>query len=220
MATTTVGSTSPIRSSTAWMSSVPRRGEDEHDPEREPDVADAVDDERLLGGQRRGPLAVPEPDEQVARQAHQLPGDEDDQEVAREDQQQHREHEQVQVGEEAPVARVVAHVADRVDVDQQADRRDHDEQAGGQVVDEEPDVDHEVAGRDPGEERAAVAVLPERLGPVRARDADEHRDGPGREHREHGIQWACLWSRRPMSAVIPNPPAAGSRSAGSRSQSR
>ena len=20
-----------------------------------------------------------------------------------------------------------------------------------------------------------------------------------------GIQWACLWSRRPMSAVIPNP---------------
>ncbi len=116
----------------------PRVHEDRHDPEREPDVADAVDEERLLRGERGGLLVLPEPDEQVARQPDQLPGDEDDEEVVREDEQQHRDHEQVQVGEEPPVARVMAHVADRVDVDEEADRQDDDQEAGGQVVDEEP----------------------------------------------------------------------------------
>jgi hypothetical protein len=75
-----------------------------------------------------------------------------------EDQQQHREHEQVEVGEEAPVPRVVAHVADGVDVDEQADRRDDDEQARRQGIDEEADLHHEAAGRDPGEPVQRVAV--------------------------------------------------------------
>ena len=104
----------------------------------------------FLAASAARPLAVPEPDEQVARQADQLPGHEHDQPVVRQDEQQHREHEQVEVGEEPPVARVVAHVADRVDVDEQADRRDDDEQAGRQRVDEDADVDVELAGRDPG----------------------------------------------------------------------
>ena len=89
--------------------------------------------------------AVPEADQQVARQADQLPGREQQQEVVRQDEQQHAEHEQVEVGEEAPAARVVGHVADRVDVDQHAHGRDHDEQHGGQVVDGEVEVDLEVA---------------------------------------------------------------------------
>src|SRR3954465_7390935 len=59
--------------------------EDQHDAEDETDVADAVHDERLLGGEGRRTLAVPEPDEQVAAQADQLPGDEDDEEAAGED---------------------------------------------------------------------------------------------------------------------------------------
>ena len=164
--------------------------EDGHDPEREPDVADPVDDERLLGRERRRPFAVPEPDQQVAREPDQLPRDEDDEPVVGEDQEQHREHEQVQVGEEAPVPGVVAHVADRVDVDQQADRRHHDEQARGQRVDDEADVDDEVAGRDPGEQLDRVAVRV--LGARQQRCAtgqdlvdEPHRDDPHHEDAQH-----------------------------------
>ena len=151
-----IGLASPA-SSIVWIDSrmfsvasptAPGVDPDGHDPERETDVADAVDDERLLGRQRRRALAVPEADEQVAAQADQLPGHEHHEPRVREDQQQHREHEQVQVGEEPPVARVVAHVADRVDVDEQADRRDDDEQARGQRVDDEADLDDE--SRRPG----------------------------------------------------------------------
>ncbi len=160
--------------------------EDRHDPEREPDVADAVDDERLLRREGRGALAEPEADEQVARQADQLPGHEDQQPRVGEDQHQHAEHEEVQVGEEPPVARVVAHVADRVDVHEQADRRDDDQQAGGQLVDEEAGLDVERAGRDPLEEGRAVAVLAERLGAGQGGERDGHRDEPDGDDGQDG----------------------------------
>ena len=185
---------------TWWMTCLdverPEAREDQHDPEREPDVADAVDDERLLRGERRRPLPVPEADQQVARQADQLPGDEHDEEAAREDQHEHAEHEEVEVGEEAPVPRVVAHVADRVDVDEQADRRDDDQQAGRQVVDEEPDIDLERAGRDPREEHGAVAVLTERLGSGQGVERHRHRDDPRDKDDE---------DRHPMG-LLPKPP--------------
>ena len=78
----------------------------DHDhAEAEAEVADAVDDERLLGRSGRRRLLVPEADEQVAAQADRLPADVQQQEVVGQDQQQHAEHEQVQVGEEAPEAR-------------------------------------------------------------------------------------------------------------------
>ena len=140
---------SPIWASTSWMFRVCRLRPDQHDPEDESDIADPVDDERLLAGQGRAAAGEPEADQQVAAQPDQLPGHEDDQEVVGQDQQEHREHEQVEVGEEPPVAAVVAHVADRVDVDEQADRGHHDQQAGGQGVDEEAGRDRELAGRDP-----------------------------------------------------------------------
>ena len=162
--------------------------EDQHDPEREAHVADAVDDECLLGGERRGALAVPEADEQVAAQPDQLPGHEHDQEVAGQHQQQHREHEQVQVGEEPPVPRVVAHVPDRVDVHEQADRGHDDKQARRQRVDHEPDVDHECPGRDPGEHVHDVPVRVLRARQQRSRTAEDvvhesHRQDPHDEDR-------------------------------------
>src|SRR4029079_2661720 len=66
--------------------------EDRHDPERKPDVADAVDDERLLCRECRRALAIPEADEQVARQADQLPGHEDEKPAVRQDQQKTRRY--------------------------------------------------------------------------------------------------------------------------------
>ena len=157
---------SPFRSSsgssvnTSVKLSGADRGPDGHDAEREADVADAVDQERLLAGQRRAALVVPEADEQVARQADQLPGREHQQVVPGQDQQQHAEHEQVEVGEEPPAARVVRHVADGVDVDQHADGGDHEQHHRGQVVQEQVEGDAEVARRDPlvGRERRSPAL--------------------------------------------------------------
>ena len=69
------------------------------------DVADHVDHERLhAGGGGRAP-PVPERDQQVRRRAHERPAHDQQHEVAGQDQQQHREDEEVEVGEVARVAR-------------------------------------------------------------------------------------------------------------------
>ena len=159
---------------------------DEHDPEGEADVADAVDDERLLGGEGGRALRVPEPDQEVRAQAHQLPGGEDGQPAVAQDEQEHAEHEEVQVGEEAPAARVVGHVAHRVEVDEHADRRHDDEEAGRQLVDVEAHLHLEGAGRDPGPERDPRPVLAEAAA-ERLVD-DHHRDRPGGHDQEERDQ--------------------------------
>ena len=150
----------------------------DHDhAEAEPEVTDAVDDERLLRRSRRRRLLVPEADEQVAAQAHQLPAHVEEQEVVGEDQHQHAEHEEVQVGEEAPEAAVAVHVADRVDVDEESDRADDEQQHRGQRVDEEADLDVEVAGRDPLVDGDLVLVAAEDdVG------EDDHREDPHHRH--------------------------------------
>ena len=96
--------------------------------QREADVTDAVDDERLLGGGRGRRLVRPEPDQQVRRQADALPADVEAEVVVGEHQQEHRRDEQVQVGEESPALGIVGHVADGVDVDQRADAGDQQDE--------------------------------------------------------------------------------------------
>ena len=160
---------------------------DRGDAERKAEVADAVDEERLLGRQCRRAAAVPEADQQVARQADQLPGREQQQEVVGQDQQQHAEHEQVEVGEEAPAARVVGHVADRVDVDEHADRRHHDQQHRGQRVDGKVGGDLEAARRYPGVQREVQPLVAEGVREERLVD-QVHRDQPGGHDRRHGDQ--------------------------------
>ena len=155
-----------------------RAVEDRHDPEREPDVADAVDDERLLGGEGRRALRVPEADQRVARQPDQLPAGEHEQPRVREHQQEHREHEQVEVGEEPPRAVVVGHVPDRVDVHEHADRGHDDQEAGRQRVDVEADVDVEAAGRDPVPELDVQAFLTERRSVLEGGRDDREGDQP------------------------------------------
>ena len=94
-------------------SSVPKSAKIAEDPEDEAEVADPVDDERLLAGVGRELLLVVVPDQQVRAEPDALPPDEEHQEVAAEDEHEHREHEEVQVREVAPVALLVPHVARR-----------------------------------------------------------------------------------------------------------
>ena len=118
-------------------------GEDQEDPDQEADVADPVDDEGLLARVARALLVEPEADQQVGAEPDALPADEQDGIVRAEHQRQHREHEQVQVGHVAGVARVVAHVPDRVDVDQEADEGDDQDHHRRERVEQVAPVDLE-----------------------------------------------------------------------------
>ena len=91
----------------------------------------------------RGLVGVlePEADQQVGREPHAFPADEQHEQRLAEHQQQHEEQEQVQVREVARVARVVLHVADRVDVDQRADAGHDQRHHGGQAVEVERDLE-------------------------------------------------------------------------------
>ena len=96
-------------------------------------------------------------------------------------------------------------------MDEHPDRRDHDEQAGGQRVDVEADVDDEPAGRDPLVEREVETVLAERLRVTERRWDDDHRRDPAdRITAATGTALAAFrpnraWSRRPNRAVKANP---------------
>ena len=124
------------------------RDEQEH-REQEAEVADAVDDEGFLAGVGGGVLREVEADEQVGGETDALPADEQQQEAGGEHQHQHEEHEEVEVGEEAPVALFVRHVADGVEVDEEADAGDDAEHDEGEVVDGEGEVDVEAGDGDP-----------------------------------------------------------------------
>ena len=104
-------------------------------PEHEAQIADAVDDEGL---DRRGIgrwLAEPEPDQQIAGEAHALPAKEHLDEVVRGDEHQHREGEQRQIREEPRLIRVLVHIAPAIEVDERRDAGDHHQHHRGQRID-------------------------------------------------------------------------------------
>ena len=130
---------------------VEEREEPEH-PEQEAEVADAVDDEGLPAGVGGVLAVVVVTDQQVGAEAHALPADEEQEEVLRENEHQHREHEEVQVREVARVTRlrlVVAHVADRVHVDQEPDERHEGDHHGRKRIQPQGQVGGEAARGNP-----------------------------------------------------------------------
>ncbi len=65
-----------------------------HDAEREAEIADPVDHERLDRRVVGAALLEPEADQQVGRDAHAFPAEEELQEVVRRHQREHREGEE------------------------------------------------------------------------------------------------------------------------------
>ena len=133
-------------------------GDHGHHGDEHAHIADAVHDERLLGGHRVGGHVVPEADEQVRGQAYAFPpGEEADVRVGQH-QREHRSDEEVQVGEETSAGLVVLHVGDRVHVDERADEGDEEDEGDGQRIDEQAEVHGEITGGDPREEGLRVAT--------------------------------------------------------------
>ena len=91
------------------------------------EVANAVDDERLVAGVGGDLLIEVEADQQVAAQAHSFPADEEQQIVARQHQRQHEEHEQVQVAHEPVKTLVLPHISDGIDMNQEANASYHEQ---------------------------------------------------------------------------------------------
>ena len=96
-------------------------------------------------------LLEPEADQHVRAQAHDFPADEQQQQVIRHHQRQHRAREQGDQAEEARLARVVRHVANRVDEDHRTRQRHHDQHDHRQRVDQHAHLE----GGQPGVEPVA-----------------------------------------------------------------
>ena len=121
--------------------------EDEVGPQHQPHVAHDVDHERLDPCARGGAAPVPEGDQQIRGRAHERPAHDQQQEVAGQHQQQHREDEEVEVGEVARVAAVGVHVGDRVQVDERRHAADHQQHEHRQRIHEDRNARVD-AGRD------------------------------------------------------------------------
>jgi hypothetical protein len=89
---------------------------------------------------------VPEADQRVGGETDEGPADDQQDQVAREDEQEHREDEEVEVGEEAVEASVRGHVADRVEMDQHRDPADDQAHVDRQRVDQDVQLDVEPGG--------------------------------------------------------------------------
>jgi hypothetical protein len=171
-----------------------QRPEEEEDAEHEAEVADPVHDECLVAGGRVGELPVPEADQRPRAEADALPADEHEEQAVAQHERQHREREQVQIGEEAPVARVVVHVPGRVDVDEPADAGDDQDHHRRELVHLEGDVGVEGPRVDPGEEpRQQEPVV---LGQVHELEEGRDREHEGRPHRR---------TREPPDEPLPEP---------------
>ena len=130
----------------------PEGHEDQEYAEHKADIADPVDDECLFAGVPGAAPVEVVADQQVGAEPHAFPADKHQQEVAGQHQDQHREQEQVQVGEEPIVPVFGMHVADGIDVDQKSDAGDHQQHDRRQRVQEKLNPGHEVPGGDPGEQ--------------------------------------------------------------------
>ena len=155
----------------------------EKDAEKEPEVADAVDDERLLARVRGGVLFEIVPDEDVGAEPDQLPEDEHHHEIVGEHDAEHRKEEQGQPRKIPPVALLGLHVADRIGEDEGRDCRHHDKHHLAEMVNRHPDRNPQgVTDFDPRKLQRDRRVGLEKHPPA------QHAPGRGRPDRQPGAQ--------------------------------
>ena len=123
---------------------VPRSADVMKNAEQKRRVTDAVDDERFLACIGRGFFVEVKSDQQIAARAHAFPSDEQQQEIIRQHQHQHGEHEEIQIAEETVIAAFVRHVAGGIDVNQKSDAGDDENHHRGKRVELKSPVGDEV----------------------------------------------------------------------------
>ncbi len=148
---------------------------DDQDADEHPQVADPGGEEGLLRGVRRRMLLEPESDQEVRGEPDQLPEDVERNQVVGEDEPQHREREEREIGEEAGVPRIAVHVAHREEVDHRAHQGHDHQHADGELIDQDPHRDVE------GSETQVVDLAHEGQG-IAAAAHDGRGEELGREH--------------------------------------
>ena len=166
------------------VSDRPDRGEGEERGDHEAPVANTVGDEGLLA--RRGVVFAGEPegDQEVGTRPHAFPSEEGDEHVVAQHQHQHRECEQVEVEKELREVLVAVHVTDRVEVDQHAHPGYEQCHGDREWINQEADIDTEVAGRHPFEQGLNEMALFHR--PVEQAEHDHDRAGERAAHHRSG----------------------------------
>ena len=160
-------------------------GEQHKHRDHKTEVADAVDDERLLAGVGVYLVAEPESDQKVGTEADSFPADEENGVVRSKHEHQHEEHEQIQVGEVSRIPWIVAHVADAEDMDQSTDSSDDQNHHHRQLIELDRGIDLQVADRHPAEiplneRRFRIRGhhrLPDRYRETEGQDDDSRTDG-------------------------------------------
>ena len=152
------------------------------DAEEEKHVADARGDEGFLRRRRRARFMEPEPDEQIARETHHFPAHEEQEQVVRDDEAEHRRREEREEREEAREVVVVRHVADAEDEDERADERDHHEHRRRERVQHPAELEGSFAEHEPVEVmREPHRRVRKRLHEARAREEEREHHRPDGE---------------------------------------
>jgi hypothetical protein len=112
----------------------PQFGDEKQNPEHKAEITDAVDDESFITRDRIGVILIPKADEQIGTETHALPADEKHQKIVSHHQQEHEKDKQIQIDEKANHPLIVAHVTERIDMDQKADAGDDQQHHGGQGI--------------------------------------------------------------------------------------
>ena len=133
------------------------------DAEDEAEVADAVDDERLLRSGGGVILVEVVRDQHVGAEAHEFPEDERHEQVVGDDDAQDGEHEDRETAEETAAGRVFLHVPDGEEVDPRGDERDHEEHQARVGVEEVAEAEAHAAELGEFDVPADVGALGEEI---------------------------------------------------------
>src|SRR5206468_11494479 len=113
--------------------------------DQEPEVADAVHDERLLSGVRVRLIEIPESDEQIRAETHPFPPDEHHWIARAHHEHEHEGDEQVEIREVPGVPSIVPHVAHAKNVDQHPDAGDDEDHHHRELIELKRRIDVEIA---------------------------------------------------------------------------
>ena len=149
------------------------------DAEDETEVANSVDDERLLRGGGGVILVEVVRDQHVRAEAHEFPEDERHEQVVGDDDAQDGEHEDRETGEETAAGRVFLHVADGEEVNPRGDERHHEEHQARVGIDEVAEAEADAA-------ELRELDVPGDVDALAEQDEREAGDGEGGAGREPG----------------------------------
>src|SRR5690606_8581243 len=120
---------------------------------------------RFLRSRHRRWPAIPVIDQQIRTDPHQFPKNEKQNQTVRQNQADHRKHEQRKPAEKPRLAFVFLHVTERKDVDKKPDKRYDKQHQRRQIVEQNPERNREIPDLQP--RPALLRTLPAENQPQR-----------------------------------------------------